>query len=74
MKVDATVRFAFATPEDAAAACKALEPDHEGHMQGRVEGNVLVLTATSASALGMLRTLEDAIQCVQALGGVQAED
>lgn len=40
--------------------------DAAGHATLRVEGAVLVVEAASASALGLLRTLDDAMGCLRA--------
>lgn len=62
------VTLAFATAADAARAEAALRPDNEGHVSTRVEGSRLVLEAKSGSAIGLLRTLDDALACLRATG------
>ena len=61
----AVLRLAVA---DANVAMRALEPDDGGHMDSRVEDGVLVLRAESATAMGLLRSLDDALACLRALG------
>jgi hypothetical protein len=62
------VTLAFATATDAARAEAALRPDNDGHLAARVDGTALVLEATSSSAMGLLRTLDDALACLRATG------
>lgn len=64
----ATLRIAFATHADAEAAQAVLAPDNGEHLQSRVEGRDLVLTAAAATPMGLLRTLDDALACLRATG------
>lgn len=47
---------------------RALEPDHEGHVAWLVEGDELVLEASSETVLGLVRTVDDLLGCVRAAG------
>lgn len=62
----ATVRLALGAGA-ARTAMAALEPDNDGHLEARVEGDELVLSC-SGSVMGVLRSLDDALGCVRALG------
>lgn len=62
----ATVRLELGA-EAARTAMAALEPDNGEHLQALVEGDELVLSC-SGSVMGVLRTLDDALDCVRALG------
>jgi len=64
----AKVTLQFANAAEASAAAAALAPDNAGLLQMRVEGNELHLEATSGSAMGLLRTLDDAMACLRATG------
>lgn len=63
----ATVRLALGA-EAARTAMAALEPDNGGHLEARVEGDELVLCCEAGSVMGVLRSLDDALGCVRALG------
>jgi hypothetical protein len=69
VKHTATLRLAFGSPEAARRAQAALAPDDGGLLFTRAEGAVLVLEAASGSPMGLLRTLDDALACLRALGG-----
>ena len=45
---------------------RSLAADDAGHAHVRVEGVVLVIEAEATSALGVLRTLDDALGCLRA--------
>lgn len=45
---------------------RSLSADDAGHAALRVEGATLVVEAESATALGMLRTLDDLLGCLRA--------
>jgi len=61
----AVLRLAVA---DADVAMRALQPDDGGHLESRVEDGKLVLRAESATAMGLLRSLDDALACLRAIG------
>lgn len=65
---DATVRIGFPDPGAAQAAAAALAPDNDGYLETRVEGREMVLTVQAESLMGLLRTLDDALGCIRALG------
>lgn len=67
MSATATVRLVLGA-EAARTAMAALEPDNDGHLEVRVEGDELVLSCGSGSVMGVLRSLDDALDCVRALG------
>lgn len=52
----------------AQTAKAALEPDNGGHLEARVEGDELVLCCEAGSVMGVLRSLDDALGCLRALG------
>jgi hypothetical protein len=45
---------------------RSLAADDAGHAALRVEGAMLCIDAASPSALGLLRTLDDALGCLRA--------
>jgi hypothetical protein len=55
-----------ASSEEAQALLRALEPDQEGFVQARVEGDLLVLEVRSSSVPELRRTLEDTLACLSA--------
>ncbi len=63
----ATLRLSLGA-DAAKTAAAALEPDNEGHLETRVEGDELVLTCESTKVMGVLRTVDDALGCIRALG------
>jgi hypothetical protein len=60
--------LAFGEPAAARAAAAALAPDNGIHLRTKVEGNALVLEADAETAMGLLRTLDDALACLRATG------
>jgi hypothetical protein len=64
----ATLLLWFPDEEGARTALGALAPDNEGHLEARLKGTTLVLSASSATPMGLLRTLDDALGCLRALG------
>ena len=74
MKASARARLEFPTADEARAAMQALAPDNGEFLRASVDGRTLQLEATAATPLGLLRTLEDAITCLRALGGAEASD
>lgn len=64
----ATVRIAFPSAADAETARAALEPDNDGFLHATIEGSGLVVTASSDSVMGLLRTLDDVLGCLRASG------
>ena len=65
MSCTAELRLELPDPETASAA---LAPDDDGHLEHDVEDGQLVLRTASASPLGLLRTLDDALGCLRATG------
>ncbi len=63
-----TLRLGTASAEDAERFLAALAPDNGDFLTVRSEGHVLILEATAAMPLGLLRTVEDALQCLHAAG------
>lgn len=61
----ATLRLNLPRAADAQAA---LAPDDDGFLSSRLDGDALVLEATSDSVMGLLRTLDDALGCLRATG------
>ncbi len=64
----AELRLALGSEEAVATAMQALAPDNDGHAGLRADGDVLVVTADSATTMGLLRTLDDVLGCLRALG------
>lgn len=62
----ATLRLAFASPEQAARLLASLAPDDDGHLQARVEGSEIVAEAASDSPMGLLRTLDEVVATLAA--------
>ena len=66
MRHRATLRLAFATPEEAARMAASLAPENGPHLATRLEGAELVAEAEADSPLGLLHTLDDALACLGA--------
>ncbi len=64
----ARVRIRLADAAEAQRVADAIEPDNEGYLACEVDGDTLILRAEAASAMGLLRTVDDAIGCVRATG------
>ena len=64
----ASLRVRFPSRVEAERAGRALDPDHGGHVAWLVEGDELVLEASAASVLGLVRTVDDLLGCLRATG------
>ena len=62
------LRLQFPDRRAAEAARQAIEPDNLGHATCRVEGRTLVVEASAASMMGLLRSLDDVMGCLRATG------
>jgi hypothetical protein len=62
----AVLRIRCRDSGEAERARRSLAADDDGHAVLRVEGTVLVVEASSATALGVLRTLDDVLGCLRA--------
>lgn len=66
----AVVRIPFEDAAAAEAAARSLAPDNDGYLDARVEGGAtLVLRAEAATAMGLLRSMSDALGCLRAISG-----
>ena len=63
-----TLRIAAGSPQEAARLVAALAPDNGEFLVARAEGAAIVLETKAESPLGLLRTVEDALQCLHAAG------
>ncbi len=64
----ATVRLQMADRAAAERARRALEADNGDFLTAYVDGKALVMDAEAESPLGLLRTIEDALNCLRATG------
>lgn len=64
----ASLRIRFASHTDAERAGRSLDPDNAGQVAWFVEGPELVLEASGATLLGLLRTVDDVLGCLRAAG------
>lgn len=64
----ATVTINLGTKREAEALAAALKPDSGGFLTVKVAGSMVTLQCTADSAMGLLRTLDDALAGVQAAG------
>lgn len=64
----ARVRIRLAHAAEAQRVADAIEPDNDGYLACEVDGANLVLRAEASTAMGLLRTVDDAIGCVRATG------
>jgi hypothetical protein len=66
LAVSAVLRLRCRDSGEADRLRQSLAVDDAGHAAFRVEGATLVVEATAASALGLLRTIDDALGCLRA--------
>lgn len=64
----ASLRIRFTSRTEAERAGRALDPDNAGQVAWFVEGDELVLEASGATLLGLLRTVDDVLGCLRAAG------
>lgn len=64
----AGLRVRCASRAEAERLGRALEPDNAGHVAWLVEGDELVLEASSETVLGLVRTVDDLLGCLRAAG------
>ena len=64
----ASLRIRLKSSADAEAARRALEPENGPFLSALCDGATLVLEAKSGTALGLMRTLDDALDCLKATG------
>jgi hypothetical protein len=62
---EATLRLAFASTDEAREMADAIAPENEGFVSTRIEGTVLVVEARAQTPIGLLRTLDDVLVCLQ---------
>lgn len=67
----ARIRIACRGPDEAARIGASLAPDDDGHLSVGVEGDTLVLEASSGKPMGLLRTLDETLA---AIGAAQKAD
>lgn len=63
----ADIRIPFADAAGARRAAEAIAPDNGGHVAVQVEDAILVVGASAATPLGLLRSIEDVLECLHAL-------
>ncbi|MEK6984772.1 MAG: hypothetical protein AABX89_00090 [Candidatus Thermoplasmatota archaeon] len=63
-----TLRIEASSAEEARHLVASLAPENGTFLTARVEGAFIVLDAEATTALGLLRTVEDALQCLHAAG------
>lgn len=70
MKAAATarVRIQLGSAAEAERVAAAIAPENEGYLACHLDGASLVLEAEASSAMGLLRTIDDALGCVRATG------
>ncbi len=64
----ARVRIQLKDEAEALRVRDALAPDNGGHIECEVDGASLTLRAEAGSAMGLLRSIDDALGCVRATG------
>lgn len=68
-----TLRIAFPSTAEASDAAAALAPDDGGAIQHHTDGQLLIIQAESASIMGLLRSLDDALTCLRVLEGADEQ-
>lgn len=64
----ARVRIRLGSVKEAEQIAAAIGPDNDGYLACRLDGASLILEAEAGSAMGLLRTIDDALGCVRATG------
>ncbi len=64
----ARVRIRLSDAGEAERVRAAIVPDNDGYLECEVDGSTLILRAEAGTAMGLLRTVDDAIGCVRATG------
>lgn len=68
---DATLRIQCRSAEEAQQWLAALVADDADALQAAVEDDTLVLHAQARTRMGLLRTLDDALECLRAVEAMQ---
>lgn len=68
MSATARVRLRLGSAAEAERLAASLEPDNGGYLSCHLDGDLLVLEAEADGAMGLLRTLDDALGCIRATG------
>lgn len=67
-KATARVRIHLGSDAEAQRVAEALRPDNHGYISCQRDGASLVLEAKAESAMGLLRSVDDALGCIRATG------
>jgi len=65
MNLRCTMSFKYRSEKEARAVADALEPDNEGFITTKVEGDVLNAMASADSVESLRHTLDDFLACVR---------
>ena len=65
----ATVRLRCRSPEEATILWDAVRADDPGSVEGRIDGDLLVITAGPDPMPSLRVTLDDLLACLQAASG-----
>jgi hypothetical protein len=69
MMARATIQLRCRSPGEAQVLWDAVRADDPGTIDGRIEGNALVITAGPDPVLSLRATLDDVLACLQAASG-----
>lgn len=67
-KAEARVTVRLRDEDEARQVAASLGPDNEGYISCEQDGSTLTLRAKAGTAMGLLRTLDDALACIRATG------
>jgi hypothetical protein len=64
IKVHAIMRIRNSSKDTAERLLGSIEPDNDGYVSSRIDGNELILESESSSVLTMRSTLDDLLVCL----------
>lgn len=68
MRPTATLTLEFASESDARTVARAIAPDNGTHATCKAIGRRVQVVASADTPMGLLRTLDDLLECVRATG------
>jgi hypothetical protein len=66
-----TLELELSSPAEARRVAAALEPDNEGFVETKLNGNRITATAEAGSITALLHTLDDYLACFGIAAGVK---
>ena len=63
-RIRASLRFTCSGPEEANQLQGSVDPDNDGYVASRIDGNELILESDAATVMSMRATLDDLLVCL----------